>query len=69
MINNVGPIVAANNAKVTITCLTGAGKFLIASNNLVNRPTNNESGPVESPKLSCNASQALLKVFKAPDKF
>ena len=66
IINNVGPTAAAINAIVTINCLTGPGNLFNACKNLVNIPINKDSGPVVSPRLSCNASQAEPNCFNEP---
>ena len=68
IINNVGPTAAAINAIVTINCLTGPGNLFNACKNLVNIPITKDSGPVVSPRLSCNASQAEPNCFSEPLK-
>ena len=65
-INNTGPTAATINPNVTMNCLTGPGNLFSACKNLVNIPITKDSGPVVSPRLSCNASQAEPNCFKEP---
>ena len=64
--NKIGPTAATNKATVTNTCLTGAGKLFNHLTNTVRPLTIFVNTPVVSPKLSWNASQALLNCFNAP---